>query len=63
MKYRRDGIPRRIDCTLHTPAEAAITRAIAEVEKAGAHTLLTEAVVLLSNARELVSDFADGLIE
>lgn len=40
-----------------TPAEHAIYNAIQEVEKFGAHQKLTEVVILLGNARALISDF------
>jgi hypothetical protein len=54
-----DGFPRRgrIDC--FTPAESAIRAALLEVEEMGAHTLLTEAVVLLDEARNKVADFVE----
>jgi hypothetical protein len=48
----------RID--LMTPAEVAIQNAISEVEKAGANWRLTEAVVLLGKAKEMVSDYVDN---
>jgi len=59
MKLRKDGIPRRADVTLDTPIETAIRDAIAAVEAAGAHPLLTEAVVLLGKAKDKVSDWAE----
>lgn len=40
-----DGIPRRSRLDLHTPAEKAIRDAIEAVERAGAHPLLTDAVI------------------
>lgn len=52
-------IPRRIRLDLFTPAEKAIYDAVREVEKAGAHEKLTEAVMLLQKSRELVADFVD----
>lgn len=52
-------IPRRIRLDLNTPAELAIRAAIDAVEAAGAHVLLTEAVILLSQAREKVADYVD----
>lgn len=51
-----NGIPRRMRTDLHTPAEAAITLAMAAVEEAGAHPLLTQAVMLLADARNKVAD-------
>lgn len=56
-----DGIPRRNRIDLRIPAETAISEAIAEVEKVGAHPMLTEAVVLLLQARDLVSDWLEGV--
>ena len=56
---REDGFPSRNDVTLDTPAEFAIRTAIAAVEGAGAHPLLTEAVILLQKAKETVSDWVE----
>ena len=44
-----------------TPAELAIGQAMEAVEGAGAHPLLTDAVVLLGQARDRVADFVDGV--
>jgi hypothetical protein len=52
-------IPRRIRLDLNTPAELAIRQAVDTVEEAGAHPLLTDAVNLLSLAREKVADFVE----
>ena len=51
--------PRRQCLHLHSPAEKAIRDAILEVEKAGAHPDLTEAVILLLKAGNKVADFVD----
>ena len=59
MQLREDGIPRRCDVLLQTPAERAIAAAVAAVEAAGVHPLLTDAVVLLSNAKDKVADFVE----
>jgi len=53
-------IPRRICIDKMTPAELAITDAMRCVEEAGCDTRLTEAVMLLSQARDKVADFVDG---
>lgn len=53
-------IPRRIRLDLNTPAEKSIYDAIQEVEKAGADVKLTEAVILLGKAKDLVSDYVDS---
>ncbi len=58
----KNEIPRRIRMDLMTPAELAITHAIGEVEKAGADVKLTEAVITLSKARDLVADFIDSTL-
>jgi hypothetical protein len=52
-------IPRRIRLDLMKPAELSIYNAVQEVEKLGADVLLTEAVNLLQQARDKVSDHID----
>lgn len=52
--------PRRCRLDQQTPAEAAIRHAIDAVEAAGCDPLLTDAVNLLTAAREKVADFVDG---
>jgi hypothetical protein len=54
-------LPRRICIDKFTPAEKAIYDALGEVEKVGADTRLTDAVVLLQQAREKVADYIDGV--
>lgn len=54
-----DGFPRRNRLDLCTPAELAIRAAVEAVEAAGAHPLLTDAVILLQQAREKVADFVE----
>ncbi len=51
---------RRNRLDLMKPAELAIRNAVEEVEKAGADILLTKAVVRLSEAKDLVSDYFDN---
>lgn len=53
------GFPRRNQLNRFSPAERVIFGAVAEVEKAGAHPLLTDAVNLLHKARDRVADFVD----
>jgi hypothetical protein len=53
--------PRRIDMLRWHPAERAIHDAVQAVEMAGAHPLLTDAVILLSDARRKVADYVDGV--
>jgi hypothetical protein len=55
-----NGIPRRIQLDHCTSAELAIVNAVNEVEKLGADVLLTDAVVLLQQARDKVADFVDA---
>jgi hypothetical protein len=54
-------IPRRIRIDLNEPAELAIRNAVNEVEKMPGDIRLTQAVILLSQARELVADFIDNI--
>lgn len=58
---RPDGIPTRCDLQFMTTAELAITNAMAEVEKAGASVALTDAVTLLSKARDCVADHVETI--
>lgn len=57
---RPDGIPTRCDMNWMTPAELAITDAMMAVENAGASPALTEAVTLLSKARDRVADHVEA---
>lgn len=54
-----NSIPRRAMLPLNTTAELAIYNAINQVEKCGADEKLTNAVVLLSQAKELLGDYID----
>ncbi len=58
---KTDEFPRRIRLDRMVPAEKAIYNAMQEVEKLSADVKLTEAVTLLSRAKDLVSDFIDDL--
>jgi hypothetical protein len=55
-------IPRRAKLNENTPAELAIYNAMVEVEKLPADLRLTDAIVLLGKARDLVADFVDQSI-
>lgn len=55
-----EDVPRRNDMPRWTPAERAIYDATQAVEAAGAHPLLTDAVILLDQAQRKVADFVDG---
>ena len=57
---RPDGIPTRSDTQWMTPAELAINEAMAAVEGTGASVALTNAVTLLSQARDRVADHVEG---
>ncbi len=54
-------IPRRCDVLRNTPAELAIREAMKLVESVGAHPLLTDAVMLLEQARHKVADYVDAV--
>lgn len=56
-------IPRRNRLDLHTPAEHAIDQAMQVVEDAGAHPLLTEAVILLAQAKDKVADYVETEVQ
>lgn len=58
---RPDGISTRCDLQFHTMAERAITEAMQAVEQAGASPALTDAVNLLSKARDRVADHVEGV--
>lgn len=53
-------MPRRNILALNTDAELAIYNAMQEIEKMPADVKLTEAVMLLAKAKEIVSDFVDS---
>lgn len=63
MELTSNGFPRRNRLDLNNPAEIAIDNAIRQVEKMPADERLTEAVILLSNAKSIVSDFIDSKLE
>jgi hypothetical protein len=52
-------LPRRIHVELLSPAELAIRAAVQEVEKLAADVRLTDAVILLGQAKDKVADFVD----
>lgn len=58
-----DTVPRRARIDKMTPAELAIRDAILAVEEVGCGVLLTEAVVLLGQAKDKVADYVDKLKE
>jgi hypothetical protein len=59
-KNMDNEISRRNRLDLCTPAELAIFKAMEEVEKIGADVKLTDAIIKLQEARNLVADFIDG---
>ncbi|MEN6535684.1 MAG: hypothetical protein ABFD89_18615 [Bryobacteraceae bacterium] len=60
---RPDGIPTRSDIQWMTTAEIAILNAMKAVEEAGGSVALTDAVTLLSKARDRVADHAEGVAQ
>lgn len=52
-------LPRRVHLELLSAAEHAIRAAVAQVETMPPHPLLTDAVVLLGQARDKVADYID----
>lgn len=58
-----DDFPRRSRLPFCIPAEMAITNAVNELEKVGADIKLTEAVILLGKARDLLSDYVDSQLQ
>lgn len=54
-----NGIPRRIRTDLYTKAEKAISAAVDAVEMAGADKLLTDALILLGEAKSKVADYVE----
>lgn len=53
--------PRRSSLPHRSPAENSISVAVNEVEHMGCDVLLTEAVVLLGQARDKVADYIDKM--
>lgn len=56
---KTNNTPRRVQSEFQIPAEKAIRKAIAAVEKLPADERLTEAVMLLSEALQKVGDYVD----
>lgn len=54
-------IPRRVDLNRLSPAERKIREAMLLVEELPADPRLTDAVVLLAQAKDRVADFVDGV--
>lgn len=54
-----EGFPRRACLWLLTKEERAIYDIVSEVEKLGAHPLLTDVVVLLGQAKDKLSDWIE----
>ena len=53
-------VPRKSRLDLNTPAELAIRNAMTEVEKIGAAVQLTNAIIKLQEAFDLVADYEDN---
>ncbi len=56
----RGAHPRRNDLLQLTPAEMAIRNAVAEVEKVGAHPILTDLVFRLQSCQSMLADYIDS---
>jgi len=54
-----NNFQRRSRLDLNEPSELAIRNAMQEVEKMGADVKLTEAITLLNQSLDIVSDFID----
>ena len=54
-----NSIPRRARIDQMTTEELSIWNMVGQVEKLGAHPLLTDVVVLLSDARSKLADWVD----
>ena len=54
-------IPRRINMQEWTAAELSIFNAMQEVEKMGAHPILTKVVILLERAKSWTADYVDSV--
>lgn len=63
MENPLDSFPRRCKLYLNTPGELAIFDAMQEVEKIGADERLTNIVIMLGKARDLLSDYVDAKIK
>lgn len=59
MKLDQNGLPRRNRIDLLTNREQLLRQAQQAVEEAGAHPLLTDASVLIGEARERLADFEE----
>jgi hypothetical protein len=57
---RADGFPTRACLELMSDAERAIYNAVQAVEAVGASPALTEAVILLQKARDIVADHVES---
>lgn len=53
------NMPRRIVREQMTPEELAIGDLMGKIESLGAHPLLTDVVILLSEAKEKLADWVD----
>lgn len=62
VKDFSNTIPRRIRLDLNTEAELSIREAVKKVEAIGADVKLTDAIIKLQEAFELVADYVDSKI-
>ena len=63
MSTTMNDFPRRSQLDQCTPAELAIYAAMDEVEKVGSDSRLTDAITKLFEARNLVADFVDKIVD
>lgn len=63
MNNTNNQVPRRNIISEQHPAELAIGIAMDKIENAGADPLLTDAIFLLQQAKDKVSDFIDGQLK
>jgi hypothetical protein len=59
---RPDGWPTRSDIEWFSPAELSIRETMLAIENAGASVALTDAVILLAQARARVADHVEGVL-
>lgn len=58
-----ENLPRRIRLDKNVHAELAIRKAMNEVEDLGADIKLTDAIIKLNEALDLVSDYVDNKLK
>ena len=59
MSELQKGLPRRNIQNYELPAERSLRYSMADIEELGADPKLTEALMLVQKAKEIVSDYID----